>query len=390
MNRTTTTWSVERLRQTFHCIAFPDYQREPTVWSLDAKRRLIDSILRDFDIGSLFLYQVANDAFECIDGRQRINAILSFMELNTSDEHNGFNYRILNEIYDDVDHPVEQIDNNTLAEIEQLVNSADPRSTIAQTALARFNAFKISIVVLADSARPEEFNLQFTRLNLGTLINAGEKLHAMVGAMRDLCFEDTGLANHPFLEHVNVPTRRYAKEQVIAQILAQVFAKRDHGRFATTRHFDLQRFFKDHATLTGDKRDWVEDVRSTLDGLAAVLGGARHALKNRAMAVTVAVVAWNRSLQRDHIALAQYASFVSEFGQRLRWQVGKGLDVDAEYRYLIDFQKHVTQASVERAAVQARFDLMNREYERFLTEGMLQGDADFRRRTNLDPSEVHK
>ena len=50
-----------------------------------------------------------------------------------------------------------------------------------------------------------------------------------------------------------------------------------------------------------------------------------------------------------------YAKFLEEFLGRLRWQVEKGLDVDPEYRYLIDFQRHVTQASVEKPAVDARF-----------------------------------
>lgn len=73
---------------------------------------------------------------------------------------------------------------------------------------------------LSDSSRPEEFNLQFTRLNLGAIINSGEKLNAMVGDLRDECFTNQGIGQHAFLDKIKIPTRRFAKEGVAAQILA--------------------------------------------------------------------------------------------------------------------------------------------------------------------------
>jgi hypothetical protein len=51
-------WSIDKLRRKFAEINFPEYQREPNVWSLDAKQRLIDSILREFDIASLYFYRI--------------------------------------------------------------------------------------------------------------------------------------------------------------------------------------------------------------------------------------------------------------------------------------------------------------------------------------------
>ena len=42
-------WGVEELRKQFGRIAFPEYQREPNLWSRIEKQRLIDSMVRQFD-----------------------------------------------------------------------------------------------------------------------------------------------------------------------------------------------------------------------------------------------------------------------------------------------------------------------------------------------------
>ena len=85
--------------------------------------------------------------------------------------------------------------------------------------------------------------------------------------------------------------------------------------------------------------------------------------------------------------LKSYIGFLKEFICRLHWQTGKGLDVDPEYRYLTDFQRHVTQASVEKPAVEARSKTLEEEFARWQAEGRLQGDEDFKKRTEQDPSE---
>ena len=72
-------WTVERLKETFGQIAFPEYQREPNLWTLAAKQRLIDSMIRRFDIAPLYFYKDTNDSIGCVDGRQRIGAIMSFL-----------------------------------------------------------------------------------------------------------------------------------------------------------------------------------------------------------------------------------------------------------------------------------------------------------------------
>lgn len=55
------------------------YQRK-LVWTVDEKSYLIDSILKDLPIPLILLAQTTDGRFEVIDGLQRLNAIVSFIE----------------------------------------------------------------------------------------------------------------------------------------------------------------------------------------------------------------------------------------------------------------------------------------------------------------------
>ena len=239
MEKSIETWSVDDLWKSFPQIDFPEYQREPNLWSLTEKQRLIDSMVRQFDIAPLYLYKDGHGSVECVDGRQRIGTIMAFLGSNEGDDDSNFRYRILNEIYEEEPPNFESLEGKTFQEIKQLRDEV--RDQDAEQFLNIFLGYTLNIVMLSNSNRAEEFNLQFTRLNLGAIINSGEKLHAMVGDLRDECFE--GLGKHKFLRQTNIPTRRYAQEQVAAQILAQIFSLLESGTFTRTRHIDLQRQF---------------------------------------------------------------------------------------------------------------------------------------------------
>lgn len=370
MERRALTLTVRDLWARFPDIEFPEYQREPTVWNREQKQRLIDSMLRHFDIASLYFYEREDGALECIDGRQRLNAIMSFLGDNHQDEDdNGFRLRIINEVAD-VDPPrLGVLNGRSFEDLE-----ADGSPAIVET-VDGFLQYEVVAIFLSGSLAPEEFNLQFLRLNLGTLINAGEKLHAMVGAMRDLLFESERLGRHPFLERVGVPTRRYAKEQVAAQIMLQVFSLNERGEFTRARHFDLQRFVKTHSNVDAhDPR--VQSVIHTLDVLEEHVADVGEQLKNRAVSVTVVVAAVDLGLHGDERAARSFAEFLEVFMGRLRWQVlnMKGFQVDERYDYLVEFQRHLTQAAVEKPALSFRHRILTREFENWTKSQRLTGD----------------
>ena len=164
----------------------------------------MDSITRQFDIASFYFYVSEDGSWDCVDGRQRIGAIMSFLDENPGDlHHRGFDFKVLNEIFPENDNPNEALEDKSWREINELAKAKDGDAALARQFIEIFLDYKLTVIMLHDSAAPEEFNLQFTRLNLGTIINSGEKLNAMIGQLRDVCFED--LAKHDFLQSASIP-----------------------------------------------------------------------------------------------------------------------------------------------------------------------------------------
>ena len=380
MDKKVESWSVQDLRENFPQIDFPEYQREPNLWTLVEKQRLIDSMTRRFDIASLYLYRHEDGAIDCVDGRQRIGTVMSFVGDNEGDADTHFRYRHLNEVYED--EPVYgSLEGLTFGEIEEL--SIDSQNLLARQFMTTFLHYPLTVVMLSESQQSEEFNLQFTRLNLGTIINSGEKLHAMVGDLRNECFD--GLGKHPFLRGTNIPTRRFAREQVAAQLLAQIFSLHASSGFVRTRHFDLQGLFKRNSRLNSEQRELVERVTRLLDLLAESFGEI-DILRNRAITVSTVLLAWRRQIETREDA-ADLASFVEEFIRRLNWQIKKGLLMDREYHYLTGFQRNITQASAESSSVAARADMLEEELERWMQTRELRGDAAWKENNpGLEPS----
>lgn len=391
MKKKTASWSVDELERNFSQIHFPEYQREPNVWSLDAKQRLIDSMLREFDISSFYFYDNDNQTMECVDGRQRIGAIMSFLGCNPNDQHNKFAFRTLNELYVDTSPPFATLDNLRYRGITEL---ADANNTIAAAFVAALRAYTLTIVRLSHSGDENEFHLQFTRLNLGTIINSGERLNAMVGDIRDVCFEELG--RHDFLAASPIRTHRYAREQLAAQILAQVFsleltgAETGERQYGRTRHEDMQRLFKQYATLSDRERGWIEKVTRIMGLLLegfATLPRQTRSLRSRALVVSIVLLAYERDITTADDA-QRLATFIDDFVCRLQWQIRRGLDVDPPYRYLVEFQRHLAQASVERQAVEARATLLAEQYHLWSNTAFLRGDEEYARlHPGLNPRE---
>ena len=299
---------------------------------------------------------------------------MSFLGENPKDTENEFKFRVLNEIYEDQKHPLTSMDNKAYAEIKELVGK-EPH---ADEFVHRFEQYSLTIILLSGSETDKEFNLQFARLNLGTIINSGEKLHAMVGALRDVCFE--WLGKHSFLAETNVPIRRYSREQLAAQIVGQVFAlessKRDGRKeYGRTRHFDLQRLFKMHTSLGVDETQWIEKIDVVMKWLQPAFA-EMGALRNRALVVSTVLLAYEKDVSSADEAGA-FAQFIDEFVRCLRWQIQKGYNMDEEYRYLVDFQRHVTQASVEKPAVEERARILEEGLALWRERQLLHGDEEY-------------
>ena len=202
----------------------------------------------------------------------------------------------------------------------------------------------------------------------------------MVGELRDICFG--GLAANPFLESIDIPTRRFAREQLAAQIVAQVIAieqaraENSPREFARVRHMDLQKLFKDNMQVPSITKTWITHLEYVM-GLLAEQSNALPVLRSRAIVLSLVLLAYQKDVSTP-AAAEQLARFVTKFVDRLRTQVPEvatGRGVHEEYRYLLEFQKHLTQASVEKPAVKARAECLESAFDHWCqTNGKLVGD----------------
>lgn len=369
MKRTTGDITIKGLSEKFLAIDFPEYQRESTVWDLDQKQKLIDSIHRQFDISAVFMYENSDGTLDCIDGRQRINAIMSYLGENPESEDNRFKTATSNEIFEETQGQLSTLHGLRFEDISDQAASNPQMDALR----AAFLDYRITLVTLSEAASPEEFNLQFLRLNLGALINAGEKLHAMVGEGRDRLFRNLGA--HRFLDRAEIPTRRFAREQVAAQSWYQGYNRRTRGEFARARHLELQRFLKEQYEIDTSAREVADELYATMDALESAGDEWAGLLRNRATAVSVLLLAWERGVGQGGDETGPFVKFVEAFITALRVKTDQIRTLDSQagesQRYLIDFQRHVTQAAIEKPAVEQRNQILTEQYEQYLETGQI-------------------
>ena len=372
MKKSNYSWSIKELLGKIKLIEFPEYQREPTVWKLPKKQRLIDSILRDFDIAPIYLFKKEDGTFDCIDGRQRINAILSYLDKNaeTDLEDNGFHLKISNEIFED-DARFNEVDNKRFSVLREKWKDV-------------IYNYQLNIIEISNVENEEELNLLFLRLQLGSVLNAGEKLHAMTGDMRDYIFDD--VSKQKFFSKIKIPYRRYAREQVAAQIVLNFFSKKETGSFHRSRYLDLQDFFKQYSKFNPKDKEMIREIKQILDLIEKYFKEKLNFISNRAIAVSVFLFVCELIEQHKENEIEQFIVFFIKFLKTLKWQIPKGVQMDEPYYDLLKFQTYVTQAAVEKSAIQKRHDFWHEYFHYYKEERKIKGDEDFLKTRDHDPN----
>ena len=368
-------WAIEKLINNINKIEFPEFQREPTVWQLDKKRLLIDSILRGFDISSIYFYKSDSGGYDCIDGRQRINAILSFMGINddSDPDHNGFHLRIENEIYDDEGY-FNDIDSLKWDRIKKIDKWKDSILN-----------YQLNIVFISDIGLDEELNLLFLRLQIASVLNAGEKLNAMTGEMRDEIFYK--LSKHKYFQGLSIPVRRFAKEQVTAQIVINAFSKEDHDTFHRSRFIDLQDFFKYNNFLSKDSERLLDMIRINLDVITNHFGLKLKYIKNRAIAVSVYLFISDMIKSKKEGEIDSFIDFFVKFLRTLKWQVSQGVRMHEAYYDLMNFQTNISQAAGEKYAIQRRHNFIGDYFFHYKKTNTIKGDENYTKDTGENPDD---
>lgn len=331
-------WPIEKILEHRSVINFPEYQREPNVWQDDKQAKLIDSVLKGIPIPLVFFYiNKEKDVvhYDCIDGQQRLQSLYKFFDNDLAIT----------------------IDNETVT-IEDM--KKDKRYS---PHLDNIKKYKIPISFILEELKVEELTEMFRRLQLGAVLNAGEKLHSMQGAMRDYIFKTK--IKHPFIANIGIPSRRFAKEQVLAQICINSFSLSIKSRYQSARYDYLHDFFVQYSDLTKHKVELTR-VNETLDILYKYFGDKTKKLQNRAIVLSAYLFAENLSKSNRVVQMEEFVPFYLEFIKVLQQQAKKGLDYDKEYRGVLEFYSAVTQAAFEPYQIERRQTLLNTYFNYWL------------------------
>ena len=347
MKRKNQNWSVERLNKHRDSISFPEYQREKSLWPVEKKSLLIDSILHDIDIPKLYFNQISENNYEVIDGQQRLWAIWEYLQ-------GRFPYK-------------SQDKSGKPKRFKQL--SPDQQNQISN--------YPLQITVFQE-ATDEYLRQLFVRLQLGLLVNTGEKLNAAKGRMKDLVFKS--LAKHSFIKQIGIPKRRFAKETLCAQICINSFAReRWNGKFSRTRYEDLIHFFDEFADPRGIDfqlfKNQSDKIKCVLDRLHMIFGGNSKNLKNRSFVLSIfffveQILNSEGDLSKDESKLI--ADFIFKLWKRLREETKLGMD--RQNRELYSFQTMLNSAPGEAYQIERRQNKLNEYYGHYIEYRKISGD----------------
>jgi hypothetical protein len=314
-----------------------DYQREK-IWSRKNQEELLDSIIKNIDIPKIYLARVANNEnfdFECIDGKQRMTTLLSFFKPEPNGE-NPLAVPLAGEKY-------------TYKRLKKE----------APSLAKKIEDFELAFVVYPEIEDDEFLREIFRRLQLGVRLNAGELLKTYTGTIRDFIYKEMG-KDAPFLRNTNLSEKRFSRQFTLAQICINSFSRHETGEFVRARYDDLGDFVKDRSDLSDEDENLVR-IREVLKAMDKHFAGEARSISSRAVAVSAYLFVEGLYAQEK---LDQVPSFVT-FYAKLLAEIKSDLKLLTKYRkptnptILEQFQKHISQASVEPHAIESR--------DRFLT-----------------------
>jgi len=345
MRRNIAEWRIEDIHKKREIISFPDYQREPKLWSPKDKELLIDSILEEVDIPSLYFYRIpSREEYEVVDGQQRLWAIWGYLDDEFACRIKGRTRR-----FSELDE----------GERKKILN------------------YKMHVTVLSDVSE-DYLRKLFIRLQLGLLLNTGEKLHATSGELRDFVFRT--FVKHPFIRRVRIPERRYAKETLCAQICINSFSRARFGSFSRTRFEDLSAFFQEYANPAGgDKQVFQEQCKHVLDICGFLDDNFKdraNVLRNRSFILSVYLFAdeaygMGSKQERDR-TMKKFVDFVIKLLRRLKEEAEAGIKRSNEELYV--FQSYLSISPGEKHQIERRQIKLKELFDYYVDRSKIKGD----------------
>jgi len=293
-------WSINdfvKLHNQKKLIINKEYQRSE-VWKQPKQQLLIDSILSDYDIGSIILRQ-KGDKWEILDGQQRLKAIFDFVHgdfLLPKGTGNG---------------------GKRWDELEPSVQWGE-----------FMNRFVYTTKIY--SVDDETTSIIFLRVQEGMPLNSAEKLNAMRGNFRNKIFE---ISQHPFFRQTGIAEFRFAYRYLSAQIALQEIGDGVLNHvFRDAKFRNLKEIYKNYKYDLPPKV--FERMSSTLRFLQNNLGSVAQSIRKKSDFITIYLLA---SYIRQKFAIKgkedKLRDFIVDFLQKV--ERASYTDTEGYYNYWV-------------------------------------------------------
>lgn len=323
-----------------------DYQRE-NIWSTEQREALLDSIIKGIDIPKMYLAEIENNEqfdYECVDGKQRMQTLLNFFKPDP-DSKNTLSVELAGERFT----------------YEKLKSEHPEFAKQIEDYPLDFVAYKKEFLDENDS---NFVKLIFRRLQLGTRLVAGEILHAHHGPIRDFVFEEIGKSG-PFFKNTNLSIKRFSREFTLAQICLNSFKNKEDGEYARARLIDLEDFFEgEHKNL----ENTFSRIKEVLDLMDKAFGETAKSISSRAVAVSAYLFAEDLFLHGKKDLINEFAKFYIDLLDVIK-NNSKLLSKFENPKNLVvmeEFQKYISQASVESYSIKRRGQFIRKAFEHYL------------------------
>lgn len=321
-----------------------DYQREK-IWSREDQELLLDSIVKNIDIPKIYLARVENNDnfdYECIDGKQRMATLSNFFKPEGAGD-NPLRIRIAGEQYS----------------YKRLKQDLPQIAT-------KIEDYELSFVIYPEIDDEEFIREIFRRLQLGIRLNSGELLKTYMGTIRDFVYKEMG-KDTPFLRHTSLSEKRFSRQFTLAQICINSFKRNETGEFVRARYDDLAEFFKEQYKLDVMDENLVR-IRKVLKVMDKSFGEKASAISSRAVAVSAFLYVERLYSEKKSRLVLRFP----EFYVALLDEVKRNLKLLSDFekptnaRILEEFQKYISQASVEPYAIQRRDLFLDKAFKYYL------------------------
>lgn len=240
----------------------------------------------------------------------------------------------------------------------------------------KIEEFELTFVIYPEIDDEEFVRDIFRRLQLGVPLNAGELLKTYTGTMRDFIYKEMG-SGAPFLRNTKLSEKRFSRQFTLAQICINSFMHNETGKFRRARYDDLWDFFKEKYDLNKNDENLTR-VKKVLKAMDKRFGKDAEKISSRAVAVSVYLFIEDLLINKKMGLISRFIKFYL----KLLEEIKRNQELLSQFKppensvILEEFQKYISQASVEPYSIKRRHQFLERAFEYYLnskTKGKIIG-----------------